>query len=61
MIMEGVIWPSTNPCSAPVLFVKKNDGSWRFCIDYHAVNAVMVKDRFPILTAEELFDEVTEA
>lgn len=61
MIVEGVIRPSSSPYSASVLLIKKSDGSWRFCVDYHALNAVTIKDRFPIPIMEELFDELTGA
>ncbi|GJT79066.1 putative reverse transcriptase domain-containing protein [Tanacetum coccineum] len=55
---RGFIRPSTSPWGAPVLFVKKKDGSFRMCIDYRELNKLTVKNRYPLPRIDDLFDQL---
>ncbi|GKA06609.1 putative reverse transcriptase domain-containing protein [Tanacetum coccineum] len=55
---KGFIRPSSSPWGAPVLFVKKKDGSFRICIDYRELNKLMVKNRYPLPRIYDLFDQL---
>ncbi|GKE40442.1 putative nucleotidyltransferase, ribonuclease H [Tanacetum coccineum] len=55
---RGFIRPSTSPWGAPVLFVKKKDGSFRTCIDYRELNKLTVKNRYPLPRIDDLFHQL---
>ncbi|KAI3717828.1 hypothetical protein L1987_69691 [Smallanthus sonchifolius] len=55
---KGFIRPSVSPWGAPVLFVKKKDGSFRMCIDYRELNKLTVKNRYPLPRIDDLFDQL---
>ncbi|GJX80243.1 putative reverse transcriptase domain-containing protein [Tanacetum coccineum] len=55
---KGFIRPSSSPWGAPVLFVKKKDGSFRMCIDYQELNKLTMKNRYPLPRIDDLFDQL---
>ncbi|KAD6453809.1 hypothetical protein E3N88_08515 [Mikania micrantha] len=58
---KGFIRPSFSPWGAPVLFVKKKDGSFRMCIDYRELNKLTIKNRYPLPRIDDLFDQLQGA
>ncbi|KAL0546386.1 hypothetical protein IC582_016294 [Cucumis melo] len=61
LLDKGFIRPSVSPWGAPVLFVKKKDGSIRLCIGYRELNKVTVKNRYPLPRIDDLFDQLQGA
>ncbi|KAG7583636.1 Ribonuclease H-like superfamily [Arabidopsis suecica] len=61
LLDKGFIRPSSSPWGAPVLFVKKKDGSFRLCIDYRGLNKVTVKNKYPLPRIDELLDQLRDA
>ncbi|GKC63150.1 putative reverse transcriptase domain-containing protein [Tanacetum coccineum] len=55
---KGFIRPSSSPWEAPILFVKKKDGSFRMCIDYCELNKLTVKNLYPLPRIDDLFDQL---
>ncbi|GJY09257.1 putative reverse transcriptase domain-containing protein [Tanacetum coccineum] len=58
LLEKGFIRLSSSPWGAPVLFVKKKDGSFRMCIDYRELNKLTVKNRYPLPRIDDLFDQL---
>nr|GEW31673.1 putative reverse transcriptase domain-containing protein [Tanacetum cinerariifolium] len=55
---KGFIRPSSSPWGAPVLFVKKKDGTFHMCIDYRELNKLTIKNRYPLPRIDDLFDQL---
>jgi hypothetical protein len=61
MLQKGVIQQSNSPYASPVILVKKKDGGWRMCVDYRYLNALTVKNKYPMPVVDELLDELVGA
>eukprot|EP00253_Pinus_taeda_P029447 PITA_29447 len=61
LLDKKYIHPSVSPWGAPVLFVRKKDGTLRMCIDYRQLNKLTVKKKYPLPRIDELFDQVKGA
>jgi hypothetical protein len=57
----GYICPSSSPWGSPALFLKKKDGSLQMCVDYRPLNAVTVKNKYPLPRIDVLFDQLAGA
>jgi hypothetical protein len=58
---KGFIRPSSSPWGAPVIFVRKKDGTQRLCVDYCALNVVTIKNKYPLPRTDDLFDQLRGA
>ncbi|GJR56292.1 putative reverse transcriptase domain-containing protein [Tanacetum coccineum] len=58
LLDKGFIRPISSPWGAPILFVKKKDGSFRMCIDYRELNKLTVKNCYPLRRIDDLFDQL---
>ena len=61
LLDKDFIRPSVSPWGAPVLFVKKKDGSFRLCIDYRELNKVTIRNKYPLPRIDDLLDQLQGA
>ena len=61
LLEKGFIHLSVSPWGAPVLFVKKKDGTLRLCVDYRQLNKMTVKNKYPLPRIDDLFDQLKGA
>ena len=59
LLDKGHICPSMSPWGAPVLFIKKKDGTFRLCGDYRDLNCATVKNKYPFPRIDDLFDQLS--
>jgi hypothetical protein len=61
LLDNGYVRPSASPWGAPVIFVPKKDGTQRMCVDYHSLNEVTIKNKYPLPRIDDLFDQLKGA
>jgi DNA replication protein DnaC len=61
LLDKGYIRPSASPWGTPVIFVPKKDGKQRICVDYRSLNEVTIKNKYPLLSIDDLFDQLKGA
>jgi hypothetical protein len=58
LLEKGFFHPSSSLWGAPVIFIPKKDGTQRLCVDYHALNKVTIKNKYPLPRIDDLFDQL---
>ena len=61
LVDKGFIRPSVSPWGAPILCVKKKDGTLKLCIDYQQLNKIIIKNKYPLSRIDDLFDQLQGA
>ena len=57
LLEKGYIIPNTSPCGSPIVLVQKKDETWQCCIDYRALNKIIVRNRYQIPRIDDLLDQ----
>jgi hypothetical protein len=61
LLDKGFIRLSTSPCGSPIIMVLKKDGSWKMCINYHALDKITIKNKYPLPRIVDLLDQMQQA
>ncbi|CAC5395695.1 Retrovirus-related Pol polyprotein from transposon 297,Retrovirus-related Pol polyprotein from transposon 17.6 [Mytilus coruscus] len=59
MVQQDIIEPSTSPWNSNIVLVKKSDDSWRFCIDFHSVNLLVLRPSYPLPRIDDTIDSLS--
>jgi hypothetical protein len=57
LLEKRFIWPSSSLWGAPMIFVSKKDDTQRLCVDYHVLNEVTIKNKYPLPRIDDMFDQ----
>jgi hypothetical protein len=58
LLEKGFLHPTSSPWGSPVIFVLKKDDTQRLCVDYHTLNEVTIKNKYPLPRIDDLFDQL---
>ena len=61
LLDKGAIVPRSSPCGSPIVLVPKKDGTWCMCVDFRALNKIIVKNRYPLPRIDDLLDQLKDA
>ena len=61
LLEKGFVRPRTSPCGSPIVLIPNKDGTWRMCVDFRALNKIMVKNRYPLPRIDDLLDQLKDA